>query len=120
MKELVNCNCNLCHKDIDWNDDNGYRYILDELVATRAHIDAIINVLEKRIEKDAVINEVLNTDYPDEDVEEDNKKHTDKVLDDLLKELAVRNAMNSIGIKNTNRRTYPWWSIYPHNTTTWF
>ena len=43
--------------DIDLSNDNGYKYVLDELRATRAQIDNIIKVIEKRIEKDAIINE---------------------------------------------------------------
>ena len=53
--------------NIDLSDDNGYKYVLDELRATRAQIDNIIKVIEKRIEKDAIVNEVLNTDYDDEE-----------------------------------------------------
>ena len=59
------CSCGMCN--IDLSDDNGYKYVLDELRATRAQIDNIIKVIEKRIEKDAIINEVLNTDYDDEE-----------------------------------------------------
>lgn len=98
--------------NIDLSDDNGYKYVLDELRATRAQIDNIITVIEKRIEKDAIINEVLNTDYDDEEeVAEEEKDET--ALDAIIKAIAISNAMNGTG-KN-NRRVYPWWSTYPKN-----
>lgn len=117
------CACDMC--DIDFSDDNGYKYVLDELKATRAHIDSIINVIEMRIKKDAIIDEVLNTNYEDEekvsldDVIEKDKLHKEDAaaLDALLRAIKIQNAMNGIG-NTTNRRTYPWWSIYPNNT--WF
>lgn len=117
------CACDMC--DIDFSDDNGYRYVLDELKTTRAHIDAIINTIEMRIKKDAIIDEVLSTDYEDEEdasldnVIERDKLHKDDVtaLDSILKAIAINNAMNNVN-KKTNRYTYPWWSIYPNNT--WF
>ena len=62
MKELVDCGCNgACNADIDFSDDNGYRYVLEELKATRAHIDEIINVIEMRMKKDAIIDKVMAT-----------------------------------------------------------
>ena len=98
--------------NIDLSDDNGYKYVLDELRATRAQIDNIIKVIEKRIEKDAIINEVLNTDYEDEEeVAEEEKDET--ALDAIIKAIAISNAMN--GIDKNNRRVYPWWSTYPKN-----
>lgn len=101
--------------NIDLSDDNGYKYVLDELRATRAQIDNIIKVIEKRIEKDAIINEVLNTDYDDEEeVAEEEKDET--ALDAIIKAIAISNAMNGTG-KN-NKRVYPWWSTYPKNM--WF
>lgn len=107
------CSCDMC--DIDLSNDNGYKYVLDELKATRAQIDNIIKVIEKRIEKDAIINEVLNTDYDDE--EEIAKEEKDETaLDAIIKAIAISNAMN--GINTNNRRVYPWWSIYPKNM--WF
>ena len=48
-------------------EDNDYTYIIDELKSIRQHIDKTINLLEKRIEKDNIIEEVLSTDYEDED-----------------------------------------------------
>lgn len=101
--------------NIDLSSDNGYKYVLDELRATRAQIDNIIKVIEKRIEKDAIINEVLNTDYDDEEeVAEEEKDET--ALDAIIKAIAISNAMN--GIDKNNKRVYPWWSTYPKNM--WF
>lgn len=109
MDEKCSCNssCDMC--DIDLNDDNGYKYVLDELRATRAQIDNIIKVIEKRIEKDAIINEVLNTDYDDE--EEVTKEEKDETaLDAIIKAIVISNAMN--GINKNNRYVYP---TYPKN-----
>lgn len=67
-----NCDCNNCTCDMDFSEDNGYKYVLDELKDIRAHVDKTINLLEKRMEKDKIINEVLSTEYDnEEDVEED-------------------------------------------------
>lgn len=107
------CSCDMCN--IDLSDDNGYKYVLDELRATRAQIDNIIKVIEKRIEKDAIINEVLNTDYDDEE-EVAKEEKDDTALDAIIKAIAISNAMNGTG-KN-NKRIYPWWSTYPKNM--WF
>ena len=103
------CSCDMCN--IDLSNDNGYKYVLDELRATRAQIDNIIKVIEKRIEKDAIINEVLNTDYDEEEVAKEEKDDT--ALDAIIKAIAISNAMNGIG-KN-NKHVYPWWSTYPKN-----
>ena len=66
-----NCDCNNCTCDMDFSEDNGYKYVLDELKAIRTHVDKTINLLEKRIEKDKIINEVLSTEYDnEEDIEE--------------------------------------------------
>lgn len=57
---------------MDFSEDNGYKYVLDELKAIRAHVDKTINLLEKRMEKDKIINEVLSTEYDnEEDIEDD-------------------------------------------------
>lgn len=67
-----NCDCNNCTCDMDFNEDNGYKYVLDELKAIRAQVDKTINLLEKRMEKDKIINEVLSTEYDnEEDIEDD-------------------------------------------------
>lgn len=120
MKELVDCGCNgACNADIDFSDDNGYRYVLEELKATRAHIDEIINVIEMRMKKDAIIDKVLDTEYEDEDAKA-SVKNSDKetVLDELIKAIAIQNAMNSP--TNKQRVVSPWWHIYPSNINTWF
>lgn len=110
--EDFKCECDgACHADIDWNKDNGYGYVLEELKATRAHIDSIIKTIEMRIEKDAIIDEVLNTDYPDE-VEDDTKTNVDSTLDALFKAIAIQNAMNEINQHNNY--------IYPNRLRTWF
>lgn len=60
------CSCNgSCH--VKFDDDNGYRYVIDELKRMRNNCDNLIKILENRIEKDNIIDEVLSTDYEDED-----------------------------------------------------
>ena len=44
-----NCDCNNCTCDMDFSEDNGYKYVLDELKAIRAQVDKTINLLEKRM-----------------------------------------------------------------------
>ena len=67
-----NCDCNNCTCDMDFSEDNGYKYVLDELKAIRAQVDKTINLLEKRMKKDKIINEVLSTEYDnEEDIEDD-------------------------------------------------
>ena len=70
-----------CGKDcmckINFDEDNGYEYILSELKSTRDQIDKIISLMESRQTKDALINKVLNTEYDDED----NDKEEDEALD---------------------------------------
>ena len=112
MKD-TKCECDsTCCTNIDWSKDNGYKYILDELKSTRAQIDEIIKVIEMRIEKDAIIDEVLNTDYPDE---EDNSSDDKSMpVDDLIKAIALERILRDM---NKGTRTYPWWSTYPN--TTW-
>lgn len=120
MKELVDCGCNgTCNADIDLSDDNGYRYVLEELKATRAHIDEIINVIEMRMKKDAIIDKVLDTEYENEDTKV-SIKNSDKeaALDALIKAIAIKNAMN--GPINKQRVVSPWWSIYPGIINTWY
>ena len=57
---------------MDFSEDNGYKYVLDELKAIRAQVDKTINLLEKRMKKDKIINEVLSTEYDnEEDIEDD-------------------------------------------------
>ena len=99
-----------CMCDIDFSNDNGYKYILDELKATRAHIDEIIKIIESRIEKDAVIDKVLNTEYPDEDdllcglSEAVESKIQPLDIDTLIKVAAINNVLN----RPIRRTPYPW------------
>ena len=103
-----------CMCDIDFSNDNGYKYILDELKATRAHINEIIKIIESRIEKDAVIDKVLNTEYPDEDdllcglseaVENKEKSKIQPLdIDTLMKVAAINNVLN----RPIRRTSYPW------------
>ena len=91
----------------NFNEDNGYKYILDELKTTRAQIDNVIDIIEKRIEKDAIINDVINTDYDDEcDCATDSKKEESLPVDEIIKAIAIQNALRG-------------WK-YPYRTTTWF
>lgn len=104
----MKCNCNMCN--VDFGNDNGYEYVLDELKATREHIDNVIKIIEKRIEKDAIIEKVLNTDYQDdcEELKQDNEQNR-TTLDDITEAIARRNAIHSW---NT---TLPYFSVYPPN-----
>ena len=72
------CNCNFCAID---NEDNGYKYILDELKRIRNDIDTTIHLLEKRVEKDNIIDNILATDCKDF---EDDKDSNDVDIDELL------------------------------------
>lgn len=59
--------CNDCKHYCNINfEDNDYDYIINELKSIRQHIDKTINLLEKRVEKDSIIDEILSTDYDDE------------------------------------------------------
>ena len=114
-----NCACNQCGIDADWSKDNGYKYVLDELKSTRAHIDEIIKVIEMRIEKDAIIDEVLNTDYPD-DTQDDNKEKDDNKhdidIDDFVKAIAIQKVLDSL---TPYSKKYPsYWSA-PSKTRWW-
>lgn len=111
------CNCDICG-DVDFSDDNGYKYVLDELKNTRDNIDNIIKVIESRIEKDAIIDEVLNTDYPDDEYNIDMRTPSDEAtIKAIEKALSDYDALKR---RQRTRRTYPWWSIYPTNTTVWY
>lgn len=94
-----NCDCNNCTCDMDFSEDNGYKYVLDELKAIRAHVDKTINLLEKRIEKDKIINEVLSTEYDEEDDIEENDIDFYEVLE------AYNKALDTI--KQDNVKIYP-------------
>lgn len=106
------CACDVCNCDIDFSNDNGYGYVLDELKATRDHIDDIIRVIEKRVEKDAIIDEVLNTDYNDEVDEQEICDIKDNIdLDTLAGAIALSKVLSS---NQKKKHSYPWWSIYPN------
>lgn len=94
-----NCDCNNCTCDMDFSEDNGYKYVLDELKAIRAHVDKTINLLEKRMEKDKIINEVLSTEYDNEEDVEDDDIDFYEILE------AYNKALDSI--KQDDVKTYP-------------
>ena len=112
-----------CMCDIDFSNDNGYKYTLDELKDIRAHIDKVIKIVESRIKKDAVIDKVLNTENSDEDdllcglseaVENKETKKENKIqpldIDTLIKVAAINNVIK--------RPIRP--SPYPWNLNTYF
>ena len=68
---------NVCKTSCSMNfsEDNGYRYIIDELKDFRTQIDNTINLLENRVEKDNIIDEILSTDCDDCDDCKCNKLH---------------------------------------------
>ena len=115
-----NYDCNNCTCGIDFSEDNGYKYVLDELKAIRAHVDKTINLLEKRIEKDKIINEVLSTEYDEEDdidfyeVLEAYNKTLDTIKKDNVK-IYPTNWTHTISLPNriwhTNKPLYlsPWY-----------
>lgn len=97
-----NCDCNNCTCDMDFSEDNGYKYVLDELKAIRAQVDKTINLLEKRMEKDKIINEVLSTEYDNEEDIEDDDIDFYEILE------AYNKALDSI--KQDDIKTYPNWT----------
>ena len=103
----MKCDCNMCN--IDFGSDNGYEYVLEELKATREHIDNVINLMEKRMEKDALIEKVLNTDYEDDC--KDEKDET--ALDAIIKAIAIKNALEPFNTTQSGRMISPYWSIFP-------
>lgn len=78
------CNCNDKVCDIKGNELD---YIIEELKKTRDNIDRTINLLESRIKKDDIINEILSTDYDDE--EEEKSSLTDEEIEDIIKFISV-------------------------------
>lgn len=111
-----------CMCDIDFSEDNGYGYILEELKATRAHIDEIIKIVELRMKKDKIIDEVLDTEYPDdEDVldglreavegsqepKQEARKTTPIDIDTLIKVASINNILNG-----PMRPRYPWRTFF--------
>ena len=108
----MKCDCNMCN--IDFDSDNGYEYVLDELKTTRDRIDNIIKIIERRMEKDAIINEVLNTEYEDECEEECDKKEDETALDAIIKAIAIRNALEPFNTTRISHPYNPYWSILPY------
>ena len=96
--------CNTCNLNLD---DDGYQYTIDELKKIRNNVDNIIGVMEKRKEKDAVINEVLQTEY-----DEPTDKDDDNIMTQIMKEIAIREAMRPYN--STRRYPYPYWSYYSY------
>lgn len=78
------CNCNDKVCDIKGNELD---YIIEELKKTRDNIDRTINLLESRIKKDDIINEILSTDYDDK--EEEKSGLTDEEIEDIIKFISV-------------------------------
>ena len=110
--------------DIDFSDDNGYGYILDELKATRNRIDNIIKLLESRMEKDNVIDEILNTDYLNDvsqnnddnlscdcdDTCQDKNTNTAVDIDTLIKIMALEKFLDNKQYSKTPR--YPFYTYF--------
>ena len=99
-KDYCSCNCYDDFKGIDEYDD-----IIEQLKETRNSIDRMIRALEHRKMKDNVINEILNTEYEDED------KNFNK--DELIEEL--RRELEKQKYKKTNY-TFPYtqYTYYPY------
>ena len=111
MKDKNFCTCNTT---CDFSKDNGYKYILDELKSTRDNINDIINMLENRIEKDALINDVLDGNYDDECdclSEKEDKKDTEFSVADMAKIIALQEALRE-NKPYKKRFNYPWWHTY--------
>lgn len=126
---MNNCDCDNCTCDIDFSEDNGYKYVLDELKAIRAHVDETINLLEKRIEKDKIINEVLSTEYDDDEEEVIEErgidfvemiKAYDKALEIIKRDeekISPTNWTHKISLPNriwytSNKSLYPYYTWY--------
>lgn len=124
-KECQKC-CDTC--DIDFSKDNGYGYAIDELKAVRAHIDDVIRLMETRIEKDAILDEVLNTSYKDDketdyccdvkneecicDKKDEKTIYEEMDFDEIIKNIIAKNNINQT--KKAFKLHYPLWSMYPH------
>lgn len=82
----MTCNCsdNFCNI----KKSNEFDYIIEELKKTRDNIDKTIDLLESRIKKDSIIEEILSTDYDDEEEEEKNGL-TDDEIEDIIKFISV-------------------------------
>lgn len=104
MKKTCNGNC--CNLNFD--DDNGYKYILDELKRIQSDVNTVIDLLEKRIEKDNIIDDVLSTDYDDDDCAD---------MDDIkkMKDLLKKYKNGKYIYPYYYPYYYPWWA-YPNRT----
>lgn len=82
----MTCNCsdNFCNI----KKSNEFDYIIEELKKTRDNIDKTIDLLESRIKKDSIIEEILSTDYDDEE-EEEKSGLTDEEIEDIIKFISV-------------------------------
>ena len=115
-----NCLCGKCNTDADWSNDNGYKYVLDELKATRAQIDNIIKVIEGRIQKDAIIDEVLNTEYEDDTQTDDASELLKQLLDEYKKQHHdIKKSKTPSTVSST---VYPYWRIsnLPYRNKMWY
>lgn len=108
----MKCDKNKCMCDINFDEDDGYEFILDELKDIRRRVDKIISLMETRKEKDSMIREILNTDYEDEDDKKDDDCKLD--MDTIMKAIAIRNMMDPF-YKNTTKVP-----PYPDALYTWF
>lgn len=90
---MSKCDKGSCMCNMNFDDDNGYEYILNELKDIKARTDKVISLMEARKEKDSIINQVLNTEYEDE-----NQRDLIPV-DDLIKALISKRAL---------RQSHPW------------
>lgn len=77
MRMKNKCTCDCCSTDSYAND---YDDIIEQLKETRDSIDKMIQALEHRKVKDNVINQILNTEYEDEDADVEEIKN---ILDNV-------------------------------------
>lgn len=86
-----------------------YDSLIERLTKTRDEIDDTIKILERRKEKDSVINNILSNDYEDEAKEE--AEELEKLLKDILKGEAVEKIITNNKLPYRYRRYYYPWSI---------
>ena len=110
----MKCNKDTCMCDINFDDDNGYEFILDELKDIRKRVDKTISLMESRKEKDSIIDKVLNTEYEDDESIDEQKNEID--VDDIIKAIALRNILDPYNRNTTKRYISP----YPDRLYTWF
>ena len=73
------CECGCC-SDVHLND---YDEIIAQLKETRDNIDKMITSLEHRKVKDSVINQILNSDYEEEDCNVDIIDELESILKEV-------------------------------------